>query len=78
MKKVEVFGSGCAKCKQTEKIVQMAADELDLQIKLQKVTSISEISARGVMMTPAVAIDGKVVVSGKVPNLEEMKRLLSQ
>jgi len=42
------------------------------------VTSISEISARGVMMTPAVAIDGKVVVSGKVPNLEEMKRLLSQ
>ncbi len=78
MKKVEVFGSGCAKCKQTEKIVQKAADELDLQINLQKVTSVSDISARGIMMTPAVAIDGKIVVSGKVPSLEDAKRFLSQ
>lgn len=78
MKKVEVFGSGCAKCKQAEKIMKMAADELGIQVDLQKVTDLSDIMAKGISITPAVAVNGKVVVSGKVPSIEDAKRILSQ
>jgi len=78
MKKVEVFGSGCAKCKQAEKIMKIAADELNVQISLEKVTELSDIMARGISITPAVAVNGKIVVSGKVPSLEDAKRFLLQ
>lgn len=77
-KKVEVLGSGCAKCKQTVKIMEMAIAELGVDATVEKVDDINEIISRGVVATPAVAIDGKVVLSGKVPTLEEAKTLLSK
>ncbi|ABR30688.1 redox-active disulfide protein 2 [Thermosipho melanesiensis] len=77
MKKIEILGSGCPKCKQTEKIMKIAVKDLEIDAKIEKVTDIDEIISRGVVATPAVAIDGKVVISGKIPTLEEAKELLN-
>ncbi|KAF2955135.1 thioredoxin family protein [Marinitoga sp. 38H-ov] len=76
--KIEVLGSGCPRCKQTYKIMEMAMDETGTNAELIYVTDINEIISKGVMSTPAVAIDGKIVVSGKIPTLEEAKQLLEQ
>ena len=76
--KIEVLGSGCPRCKQTYKIFQLAIGELNKEVELNYVTDINEIILRGIMATPAVAIDGKIVVSGKIPTLEEAKTLLSK
>jgi len=77
MKKIEILGSGCPRCKQTEKIMKIAVEELGIDAKIEKVTDIDEIISRGVISTPAVAIDGKIVISGKIPTLEEAKKLLN-
>jgi small redox-active disulfide protein 2 len=74
--KIEVLGSGCPRCKQTYKIMKMAMVEAGKNADLIYVTDINKIISRGVMPTPAVAIDGKIVVSGKIPTLEEAKQLL--
>ncbi|WGS65707.1 thioredoxin family protein [Marinitoga aeolica] len=74
--KIEVLGSGCPRCKQTYKIMEMAKVETGINAELVYVTDINEIISRGVMSTPAVAINGKIVVSGKIPTLEEAKQLL--
>jgi small redox-active disulfide protein 2 len=76
VKKVEVLGSGCPKCKQTIKILEMAIKELGLEIDVEKVQNIEEIIKRGIVATPAVAINGKVILSGKIPTLDEAKQLL--
>jgi small redox-active disulfide protein 2 len=76
--KIEVLGSGCPRCKQTYKIMEMAMVETGTNADLIYVTDINEIISKGVMSTPAVAIDGKIVVSGKIPTLEEAKQLLQQ
>lgn len=75
-KKVEVFGKGCARCKQTIKIMDMAIKELGVDAVVEKVEDINEIVSRGIMETPAVAVDGKIVLTGKIPTLEEAKKLL--
>ncbi|ADA67825.1 redox-active disulfide protein 2 [Thermotoga petrophila RKU-10] len=77
-KKVEILGKGCPKCKQTEKIVRMAIEELGIDAVVEKVQDINEIISRGVVATPAVAVDGKVVISGKIPSLDEVKKVLQQ
>lgn len=77
-RKIEVLGAGCPKCKQTVKIMEMAVAELGIDAKVEKVDDINEIISRGVVTTPAVAIDGKVVLSGKIPTLDEAKALLSK
>jgi small redox-active disulfide protein 2 len=76
--KVEVFGSGCPRCKQTEKIMKMAVEELDSNAIVEKVTDMMVIMEKGIVSTPAVAIDGEIVLSGKIPSLEEAKRLLNK
>ncbi|MGC8955725.1 MAG: thioredoxin family protein [Fervidobacterium sp.] len=76
VKKVEVLGSGCPKCKQTIKILEMAIKELGLEIDVEKVQDIEEIIKRGIVATPAVAINEKVILSGKIPTLDEAKQLL--
>ncbi|MCD6254515.1 MAG: TM0996/MTH895 family glutaredoxin-like protein [Thermotogae bacterium] len=75
-KKVEVLGSGCPRCKQTIKIMEKAIRELDIDAVVEKVEDVNEIISRGVVSTPAVAIDGKIVLSGKIPTLDEAKTLL--
>ncbi|HBJ80734.1 thioredoxin family protein [Pseudothermotoga sp.] len=75
-KKIEILGKGCARCKQTEKIVRMALEELNVDAVIEKVEDIAEIIARGVVSTPAIAVNGKIVLSGKIPTLEEEKKLI--
>lgn len=73
MKKIEVFGMGCPKCKKTAKLIKEELANNDIEAELIKVEDINEITDRGVMMTPAVAIDGEIVSKGKVPARSEVK-----
>jgi small redox-active disulfide protein 2 len=75
--KIQILGTGCAKCQKLAKHAEAAAQDLHLDYELVKVTDIKEITAFGVMMTPAIAIDGQVKLSGKVPSVDELKRLLT-
>lgn len=75
--KIQILGTGCAKCKKLAEAADIAAKELQLDYELVKVTDITEIMSFGVMMTPAMAVDGEVKVTGKVPSVEELKTLLS-
>ncbi len=74
MKKIEVIGTGCPKCNKLMANAQQAAAGLDAEVV--KVSDINEITKRGVMLTPALAIDGKVVASGKVLGSDDIKKLL--
>jgi len=76
MKKLQILGTGCPKCKQLAEITEAAAQELGIEYELEKVTDINEIMTFGVMMTPGLAVDGQVKVVGKVPSLEEVKTLI--
>jgi small redox-active disulfide protein 2 len=78
MVKIEVLGTGCAKCKSLTKNVEKAVSELGIQAEIVKVESIQEIMDRGVMMTPALYIDGKSVMAGKTATVEEIKRLIKK
>jgi len=75
--KIEVLGTGCAKCKRLEENVRKAVKEAGLTADIVKVADINEIVNRGVMMTPALIIDGDTKVVGRVPGVEELKRMLS-
>ncbi len=74
--KIEVLGTGCAKCQKLEKNARKAIEELGIDAKIEKVEDLSEISARGVMMTPALAIDGETKSKGEVLGTEKIKELL--
>lgn len=74
---VEVFGPGCMRCEKTFKLVQDVVIELGRDdIGINKITDPSMISARGVMMTPAVMVDGRMCCQGRIPNSEEIKSWL--
>ena len=75
--KIEILGTGCPKCETVAKNVQSAVTELSIQAEVVKVTDIGEIAARGVMLTPALAIDGDIKAVGKVPTVEEIKAWLT-
>jgi len=74
--KIEVLGTGCAKCRATEKVVKKAVEELGIQAEIVKVEDLQEIIDRGVMMTPAVIIDGEVKIVGHTPTVEEIKNII--
>ncbi|MBN2042132.1 MAG: TM0996/MTH895 family glutaredoxin-like protein [Spirochaetes bacterium] len=76
MKKIQVLGTGCAKCVKLEEISRKAADEIGIDYEIEKVKDINEIMTYGVMMTPALVVDGEVKVAGKVPSVEDVKNLL--
>ena len=76
MKKFEILGTGCPKCNMLQNLTEQAAKELGLQYELKKVTDIKQIMSYGVMITPAIVVDGLVKVAGKVPSLEEIKKLI--
>jgi len=77
MKKLQILGTGCPKCKKLAENVEAAAKVLGIDYELEKVTDINEIMKFGVMMTPALAVDGEVKVVGKVPNSEDIKDMLA-
>jgi small redox-active disulfide protein 2 len=76
--KIEILGAGCAKCKATEKNVRKAVDELGIQAEIVKIDDLQEIVNRGVMMTPAVFIDGQAKIVGHIPSPNEIKKLLQK
>lgn len=75
--KIEVLGTGCAKCELLEKTAKAAADKLGVSYDLVHIKDIREFAKRGVMFTPALVVDGKVVAAGKVPSEAEITRLLT-
>jgi small redox-active disulfide protein 2 len=77
MKKIQILGTGCAKCQRLAAVAEDAARALGLPYEIQKVTDLKEIMAFGVMFTPALVVDGVVKVAGKVPGLEDVKKLLA-
>lgn len=77
MKKIQILGTGCPKCKKLAETAETAAKELEIEYELVKVDDINDILAFGVMMTPALAVDGEVKIVGKIPTVEEMKLLLA-
>lgn len=77
MKKVQVLGTGCPKCKKLFEAAQQAVKEAAIDAEVSKVEDINEILKFGVMMTPALVIDGEVKVTGKVPRPEEIKTMLA-
>lgn len=77
MKFIQILGTGCPKCKALAANAEAAATETGIEFKLEKVTEINEIMKFGVMMTPALVVDGKVKAVGKVPAVEEIKAMLS-
>ena len=76
MKKIQILGTGCPKCKKLAENTEAAAKALGIEYKIEKVTDINEIMKFGVMMTPALAIDSKVKVVGKVISAEDIKSLI--
>ena len=78
MVKIEVLGTGCAKCKSLAKNVEKAVAEAGAEAEIVKVDSLQEIMSRGVMMTPALIIDGETVVVGRAPSVAEIKSLLKR
>jgi small redox-active disulfide protein 2 len=77
MKKIQVLGPGCAKCKKLAEHAEQAAKELGINYELEKITDLTQIMNFGVVMTPGLVVDGVVKTSGKVPSVEEIKKLLS-
>ncbi|HNS22683.1 MAG TPA: thioredoxin family protein [Sedimentisphaerales bacterium] len=77
MKKLQILGTGCPKCKKLAENADAAAKAVGIEYTLEKVTDINEIMKFGVMMTPALAVDGQVKVVGKVPSPDDIKKMLA-
>jgi small redox-active disulfide protein 2 len=74
---LQILGTGCPKCKKLAENTEAAAKALGLDYQLEKITEITKIMAFGVMITPALVVDGQVKVVGKVPSVEDIKRALA-
>lgn len=75
--KISIYGSGCAKCQALAKNAEAAAQALDLQYEIEKVTDVNRIIDAGIMRTPALMIDDDILVEGKVPTPDEIRQMLS-
>ncbi|MDT8421892.1 MAG: thioredoxin family protein [Desulfuromonadales bacterium] len=76
MIKIQILGTGCAKCEKLAANARQAADNLKLDYQLEKITELNQIMSFGVMTTPGLAVDGKVLIAGKVPSPAELEKLL--
>lgn len=74
--KIQILGTGCPKCTQLYQNAQQAVAELGADAIVEKVTNLNDIMAFGVMVTPALAIDGQVKVTGKIPSAEDIKKMI--
>ena len=74
--KIHVLGPGCAKCNQLAETVATAAKELGIEYEMEKVSDFNQIMSFGVMMTPGLVVNGEVKAVGRVPSLEEIKKML--
>ncbi len=73
-----VIGPGCTRCKTLAQLTEQAVNDLGIAAEINKVTDLKQIMALGVMMTPALAVNGTIKVVGKVPSVAEIKALLQQ
>jgi len=78
MMKIEVLGPGCPRCQTLEQNVRAAVDELGIPAQVSKVSDVNEIAARGVLMTPGLTVNGKVVSSGHLLSVTQVKKILSE
>lgn len=76
MTPIQILGTGCAKCNQLTDATKAAADELGLDYEIEKITDMMRFADFGVMITPALVVDGAVKASGKVPSTEQLKAML--
>ena len=76
MKTLKILGTGCPKCVKLAELAKQAADELGIPYEMEKVTDINAIMGYRVMMTPALVVDGQVKCVGKVPSLEDIRKML--
>ena len=76
--KIEVLGPGCPKCHNTEENVKKALLELNKQAEVIKVTDINVMIDKGIMQTPALIIDGNIVMQGKIPTVEQVKQFIQK
>jgi small redox-active disulfide protein 2 len=76
MKKLQILGTGCAKCAALHASTEKAAQDLGVAYEIEKVSDLNRIMSLGVMLTPALVVDGKVKVSGKVPSVDDLKKLI--
>ncbi len=74
---LKILGTGCAKCKKLEDVTKIAADELGVEYTIEKVTDIEKIMTFSVMSTPALVVNGEVKVAGRVPSVDDIKKMLS-
>jgi len=77
MKKLQILGTGCPKCKKLAELTEEAARSLGIEYEIEKVTEIPKIMSYGVMLTPALAVDGEVKVAGRVPSVDEIKTMIA-
>jgi len=77
MKTIQILGTGCPKCKKLAEVAETAAKAAGIDYQIEKITDINVIVGFRVMATPAMAVDGEVKVSGRVPSLDELKVMLS-
>jgi small redox-active disulfide protein 2 len=77
MKKVQIFGTGCPKCKKLYEAVQQVVKEHGIEAEVTKVEDINEIMNAGIMMTPVLMVDGVVKVTGRIPKPDELKIMIS-
>jgi len=77
MRRIQILGTGCPKCRKLAEAADQAAKELGIEYELEKVTDLNEIVTFGVMMTPALVVDGEVKVQGKAPSVDEIKKHLA-
>ncbi len=76
--KIEILGTGCSKCKKTKEVIEKVLKQTGVEAEVIKVEDIEKIMSYGVMVTPAVVIDGDVKLAGKVPDEKEIKKWISQ
>ena len=74
---IQVLGTGCVKCQKTAEAVAQAARELGVDVEIEKVASLERIIAAGVLATPALIVDGRLLVAGRAPSLDEAKKILA-
>lgn len=78
MRTITVYGPGCAKCRQAEELVRRVATEMGAQVQVEKASDVQAMVKAGIMATPAVAVDGVVKVSGRVPKENEVKAWIAE
>ncbi len=76
--KIEILGAGCAKCEKLAETAKAAAEQLNLDYQIEKIQDLNGIAKRGVLITPALAVNGEVKVVGRVPSLDEVTALLQR